>query len=1719
MEKKLQRGNLFKRVLSLALTFVMLLSLMPMTTHVHAAEATDYYLIGYINGADYGCEADYANLGEYKFVDGKLTATFTQDSYVFVKTGDNANWYMAEAYCTDTAVTLKNTTAGASEKLFVPGNVELTFTLAVNDDGSLSLSYAEAEEEPVDPADEYYLIGYINGADYGCEADYANLGEYKFVDGKLTATFTQDSYVFVKTGDNANWYMAEAYCADTAVTLKNTTAGASEKLVVPGNVELNFTLVVNDDDTLDLSYTKADSGEEGGGEEVVSYTATIHYQNANNWSEVSAYAWNDSGTLLGDWPGTVVAENEDNAGWYDVVLTTDANGCSFIFNNNNNGAQTANLSTEALDGNVELWVSGETVSDIEPENWVTPTAVTLHFMKPSAWDSSVNAYLWSTSGGAVAGYSDYNTWPGKTISDADGDGWYDLVVVTENQFNFIFNAGGKQTSDLTTGEVTGSTELWVADNTVYTEKPDYTVVLHFQNSDSWDAVYAYVWDPFNNNAAIPGYEAYNAWPGAVIEENENNAGWYDLTVSKETSVGFNFIFNNNSGSQTGNLWTDELSVNTELWVVGDTVESTAPSSWSDPNRKLYVPGTFPGPSWDAGSNQMTYDGELGLYVYTFEDVPAANYEYKIAVNGSWNENYGVGGKQDGSNYGVSVPETMDVTVYYNDQTHYSVTNVTYKFVEVSVSGTGVETTKLTDGGLTGIYGGTVSLKAGTYSDVVITCDAKEYAFAEFVLEEDKNVTFYIDPITGIFYHNGSNVPVDTDAIYYNSKEETYKAPFGAVATDEEVTFSIATGEDITSAVLVIKGVSSVPMEKNTETGLWTCTTSIAGIGEYDYYFVMSNGSAVSVYGDDDGYYGEGKSCDLTDVMPYDLVVYQAGYETPDWMKDAVIYQIFPDRFFDGDGSNNQAQTWARGDVDYEYIEDWYAIPENPEQEGLLDADIYKATGAFYGDGEWSNEIYGGDLRGIVERIDYLKALGVNVIYLNPVFWSISNHRYDAVDYTEIDPILGTLGDFEDLVAVAEANDMHIILDGVFNHVSDDSVYFDRYYRFLGTSEKVGAYPYWAYVYDYMDENDAAQAEAEAAAKAYFTETYGITDYSYTAWFYVSGDPMTDDNGEYVYDTIGQRTDKPVYAYEGWWGYDSMPVIYSTNGSEYQTGNWAEEIINNAAGTSVTQYWITKGSNGWRLDVANEVSDETWQKFRASVKALDSDAVIIGEIWDDATKYLMGDMYDSVMNYQFRSAVTSYAMGTSSDDTTKAMEKIRERYPEEAFYAMMNLVGSHDTTRILSYLDGIGDDRADKSISAAFPTYEGTSDLAKSRQYLVAFLQFTYAGAPTIYYGDEIGMVGADDPDDRRAFEWGKGNQELVEWYAGLAAIREAYPALRTGTVEPMDLENANLLGYIRSDENTVIRVISNNSTSDVAASFSVAEALVDVVTGTEYPGGTSSITVPAMSGVILVPKENVVEVTVNTEDLAPAYDPAYIVTERPDHAHKWDKVTEEPTCTEQGYTTYTCDCGESYVGDYVDAVGHAYENGVCTVCGAADPNYSEPVSNPFIDVVNGKYYYDAVMWAVKKGVTTGLTPTIFGVDTDCTRAQFVTLLWRAAGSPEPTAATHTFADVEEGKFYSKAVLWAVENGVTTGLTATNFGVDEPCTRAQVVTFLWRYAGSPEPSVSDNPFADVASGRFYSKAVLWAAENGITTGLTPTNFGVSEPCTRAQAVTFLYRAEN
>ena len=238
------------------------------------------------------------------------------------------------------------------------------------------------------------------------------------------------------------------------------------------------------------------------------------------------------------------------------------------------------------------------------------------------------------------------------------------------------------------------------------------------------------------------------------------------------------------------------------------------------------------------------------------------------------------------------------------------------------------------------------------------------------------------------------------------------------------------------------------------------------------------------------------------------------------------------------------------------------------------------------------------------------------------------------------------------------------------------------------------------------------------------------------------------------------------------------------------------------------------------------------------------------------------------------------------------------------------------------------------------------------------------------------------------------------------------------------------------------------------------------------------------------------------------------------HPHQYTDVITVPCCTEGGYTTYTCElCGYSYQAKYEDALGHTFVDGTCISCGEADPDYEAPVEPPFTDVPAGAYYEAPVLWAVENGITSGVTADSFNPGGSCLRAQVVTFLWRAAKQPEPAIATSPFTDVKPTDFFYKPVLWAVEQTITSGISATEFGSYSNCNRAAVVTFLWRAAGCPEPITTNNPFTDVNEGDFFYKPVLWAVENNITAGLTATTFGPTAECNRAQVVTFLYRAYN
>lgn len=397
------------------------------------------------------------------------------------------------------------------------------------------------------------------------------------------------------------------------------------------------------------------------------------------------------------------------------------------------------------------------------------------------------------------------------------------------------------------------------------------------------------------------------------------------------------------------------------------------------------------------------------------------------------------------------------------------------------------------------------------------------------------------------------------------------------------------------------------------------------------------------------------------------------FETPEWVQDAVFYQIFPERFADGDPTNNPPGTV-----------DWYAAPA-------------------------SDNFFGGDLRGIRNKIPYLKELGVTAVYLNPVFCSHSNHKYNIYDYFRIDPVFGDNELFAQLIEDLHSAGIRVIMDMVYNHTAVDFEPFR----------------------DVM-ENGAASR--------------------YKDWYFFHDFPV--------------RLEPPNY--ECWWGLWHMPKL--------NTGN--PEVENYLF--EATRYWLKMGADGFRLDVPCEIPHEFWIKYRRLVKAINPEAYIVGEIWDDGGPWLAGDQFDAVMNYCLRDEIVAFFARHQKDvrqfDT--ALARLRLAYPPQANRVMFNVLGSHDTKRILT-------------IS------EGSSDAAK----LAVLLQMTYPGAPCIYYGDEVGMEGGKDPQCRGGFPWdpARQNKEMSAWYHRLIALRNSYACLRTGGFRTIAADPANgIYAYLRT---------------------------------------------------------------------------------------------------------------------------------------------------------------------------------------------------------------------------------------------------------------------------------------------------------------------------------
>lgn len=554
-------------------------------------------------------------------------------------------------------------------------------------------------------------------------------------------------------------------------------------------------------------------------------------------------------------------------------------------------------------------------------------------------------------------------------------------------------------------------------------------------------------------------------------------------------------------------------------------------------------------------------------------------------------------------------------------------------------------------------------------------------------------------------------------IFHDSQDIQYRSPFGAVPTGTEVTLRLKASGGIlprSTALRLFCGESETVVDMMSQTAEDGSVIFSAKINAGDkpcliwYDFIVDYGEKKLYYSNSRGGLGGiGKVTDEPAANSYQITVYDKSYHTPEWFKDRIMYQIFPDRFY-GSHENNEI---PKKREEYTIHHDWYeplSFARHP-----------------FEDGPACNDFYGGNLCGIKAKLPYLKSLGIGVLYLNPIFDAYSNHKYDTADYKTIDPMFGTEADFCSLCAEAEKYGIRIILDGVFSHTGSDSIYFNKY----------GSY-------------------------GEYTGAYRDPSSPYFDWYKFR---------EYPSD------------YESWWGCSNLPNVNETEPS------YLDYIIR--ADDSVIKKWIQCGASGWRLDVADELPDEFIKLLRSELKKTSPDAVLIGEVWEDASnkiaygkqrEYLLGDELDSVMNYPFKDSVIGFITNTidAHEMNRRIMSQI-ENYPSEALYSLMNIIGTHDTMRIKSLFGGMDDGCGTRRLSS------GCEELAVHRLKLASFMQMTFYGVPCIYYGDEVGMEGGKDPFNRGTYPWRAIDPELREWYTEICRLRNSLLCLRRGFFKPI----------------------------------------------------------------------------------------------------------------------------------------------------------------------------------------------------------------------------------------------------------------------------------------------------------------------------------------------
>lgn len=581
------------------------------------------------------------------------------------------------------------------------------------------------------------------------------------------------------------------------------------------------------------------------------------------------------------------------------------------------------------------------------------------------------------------------------------------------------------------------------------------------------------------------------------------------------------------------------------------------------------------------------------------------------------------------------------------------------------------------------------------------------------------------------------------SILYNSWSPNHKIPFGAIELGEELKINVKAIEDINEIYLIIANDNGIIKEVNMnkcENNIFSIDNIYLDIEDiYFYYFkVIKN-----VYGNiQTKYYGKSNNSgncqeyyNEYDINKYQITVSKK-VNTPKWFEEGVLYHIFVDRF----NKTGKIHNPKKNSFMYANWEDTPMYIKNSEGEIA----------------RW--DFHGGNLKGIISKLNYLKSLGISIIYLSPIFEAQSNHKYDTGNYKAIDPMFGDEEVFKELIKEAKEKGMSIILDGVFSHTGDDSIYFNKY----GNYDSLGAYQ--------------------------------SKESKYSSWYNFKNYPNE---------------------YDCWWGVKSMPNVNENEES------YMDYIIRDK--DSVINKWMNYGVKGWRLDVVDELPNKFLDELRKETLKANNESILIGEVWEDASnkisynerrKYLLGNQLNGVTGYVFKNIILDFlTYKINSSDVYNKFMTIKENYPKYAFKSNLNLLGTHDTPRILTELN------EDKELLN-----------------LAVAIQMTFEGVPYVYYGDEAGMTGGKDPDNRKTYPWKNEDKELIAFYKKMIKDRNNNEVLSRGDTTFLNLENEDVFAYIRhmenSQENEVL-VIVNRSNNENTVSINLKEVYKSIKSAEE----------------------------------------------------------------------------------------------------------------------------------------------------------------------------------------------------------------------------------------------------------------------------------------------